>query len=200
MRLERVVVASQNPDKVAEIETVLAALGIGIEVVRDVVWPDVEETEPTLEGNALLKARVVRDHTGLAALADDTGLEVAALGGGPGVRTARFAGESARYADNVSKLLAAMSGSADRTARFRTVIAVVDTEGNELVVEGVLDGSITEEPRGDGGFGYDPVFAVDDRTLAEMPSNEKNRVSHRARALRALADALQERGGSAPRR
>ncbi len=190
--LDQIVVASQNPDKIAEIEAVLGELAEPPQIVRGLSWPDVEETEPTLVGNALLKARAVLAATGVTALADDTGLEVAALGGAPGVRTARFAGSTATYADNVVRLLEVMEGVADRRATFRTVVALVDGGGRELVVEGRLDGSITTAPRGDDGFGYDPVFEVDGRTLAEMPAAEKNRMSHRARALHALVDALRD--------
>lgn len=185
---DRVVVASQNVDKIAEVEAVLSELGIP--VVRGLSWPDVEETEPTLEGNALLKARAVLAHTGIAALADDTGLEVAALGGAPGVYTARYAGPGATYDDNVRHLLAELGDAADRSARFRTVIALALPGGETLTAEGVLDGVITFEPRGDAGFGYDPVFEVGGLTLAEVPAVEKNRISHRARALRALAVLL----------
>lgn len=182
-----VVVASQNPDKIAEIEEVLADLGV--EVARGYVWPEVEETEDTLEGNALLKARAVTAVTGLPAIADDTGLEVAALDGAPGVLTARFAGPDATYEENVARLLDDLDGTENRRARFRTAVAMVTPDGDELVVEGVLEGAITSERRGAGGFGYDPVFEVDGRTLAEMGS-EKHTISHRGRALRALRDAL----------
>lgn len=185
-----VVVASKNPDKIAEVEAVLAELHPPVEVARGIDWPDVEETEPTLAGNALLKARTVAAATSMAALADDTGLEVDALGGDPGVRTARYAGEGATYADNVSKLLSALGDRNDRSARFRTAIALVTPDGEELVVEGVLEGQISRSRRGSGGFGYDPVFDVDGRTLAEIGTEEKNEISHRARALRALAEAL----------
>lgn len=182
-------VASKNPDKIAEIEAVLADLG-GFEVVRGHAWPDVPETEPTLEGNALLKARAVAAATGMAAVADDTGLEVAALGGAPGVNTARFAGPQATYDENVAKLLDALAEVEERRAVFRTVIAMVLEDGREVVVEGALEGTIAAARRGSGGFGYDPVFEVDDRTLAEIPPGDKNRMSHRARALAALAQAL----------
>lgn len=192
MRLSRIVVASQNPDKVAEIEAVLAALPHPIEVVRGLQWPDVEETEDTLAGNALLKAVAVRRATGIAALADDTGLEVDALGGAPGVHTARYAGPHATYEQNVAKLLQELEGVEDRRASFRTAVALVDDEGAELVVEGALEGRITAVRRGDQGFGYDPVFEVAGRTLAEMGPEEKNRISHRARAVRALAAALRQ--------
>ena len=186
-----VVVASKNPDKIAEIEAVLASLEPPIVVIPGHVWEDVEETEDTLEGNALLKARAVVAATGHAAVADDTGLEVDALSGAPGVHTARYAGETATYADNVAKLLADLGDADRRTARFRAAVAVVTPAGEELVVEGVLEGQITLERRGDGGFGYDPIFDVDGRTLAEISSAEKNSISHRALALIALADALQ---------
>ena len=189
----RLVVASQNPDKIREVEEVLESLALPIEIVRGHQWPEVEETEDTLEGNALLKARAVAAHTGLAAVADDTGLEVRALGGSPGVFTARYAGPNATYADNVAKLLADLDGVDDRFAQFRTAVALVDPAGEEVVVEGSLTGSIATEPRGTGGFGYDPVFIVDERTLAEIPSAEKNAISHRARALQALAQTLRER-------
>ena len=164
-------------------------------VIPGHVWDDVEETEPTLEGNALLKARAVAAATGHAAVADDTGLEVEALGGEPGVHTARYAGPDASYDDNVTKLLEAMADTPQRAARFRTAVAIVTPEGDELVVEGVLDGDIAYERRGSGGFGYDPVFDVDGRTLAEISVEEKNSMSHRARALRALADALRDTDG-----
>jgi XTP/dITP diphosphohydrolase len=169
---------------------VLASLPIPIEVVRGHRWPDVAETEDTLEGNALLKARFVADVTGVAALADDTGLEVVALQGAPGVRTARFAGEHATYPDNVAKLLEVMDGVDDRRARFRTVVALVDPQGEELTAAGSVDGVITTAARGSGGFGYDPVFEVGGVTLAEMTPEEKHEISHRARALRALAERL----------
>lgn len=188
MRLARLVVASKNPDKVAEVEALLEGLGVVGEVVRGLVWDDVEETESTLEGNALLKARTVATATGLPALADDTGLEVVALGGEPGVHTARFAGPEATYEQNVDRLLKELEGVSDRAARFRTVVALVADEF-ELITEGTVDGTITKERRGTGGFGYDPVFEVAGRTLAEM-GEEKHEISHRALALRALAEKM----------
>jgi len=184
------VVASKNPDKIAEIEEVLTEVGLAGEIVRGLAWPDVEETGDTLEDNALLKARAVAEAVGLPALADDTGLEVGSLGGLPGVRTARFAGAEASYRDNVELLLKTLDGVDDRRAQFRTAVALVMPDGSEIVVEGALDGVITESPRGEGGFGYDPVFEVEDRTLSEMGVGQKNTLSHRARALRALAEAL----------
>lgn len=188
--IPRLVVASKNPDKIGEIEGVLDGTGLAGEIVRGLDWPDVEETGATLEENALIKARAVVEATGLPVLADDTGLEVAALGGAPGVHTARYAGAEARYADNVEKLIEAMAGVTDRRARFRTVVALAFPDGVEMTAEGVLEGAITERPRGGGGFGYDPVFEFEGQTLAEMGPEAKNRLSHRARAIRALAESL----------
>jgi XTP/dITP diphosphohydrolase len=186
-----VVVASKNPDKVAEVEAVLASIDPPIVVIGGHTWPDVDETEDTLAGNALLKARAVVAATGHAAVADDTGLEVDALGGAPGVTTARYAGEDATYDDNVDKMLRELEGVESRSARFRTAVALATPDGEELVLEGVLEGVITTERRGTGGFGYDPIFEVDGRTLAEIPAEEKNAISHRAKALYALAHALE---------
>jgi XTP/dITP diphosphohydrolase len=188
--IPRLVVASKNPDKVEEIEGILAPLGLVGEVVKDLDWEDVEETGVTLEENALLKARAVVEATGLPVVADDTGLEVDALDGAPGVQTARFAGDGARYEDIVAKMIAVMDGQSDRTARFRTVVALVFPDGVEVVADGSVEGRITEAPRGAGGFGYDPIFEIDGATLAEMSAEEKNQLSHRARALRALAETL----------
>ncbi len=187
---DRLVVASANPHKIAEVERIWQEIGIGGEIVRGLSWKEVEETGETLEENALLKARAVVEATGIPALADDTGLEVEALGGAPGVRSARYAGENVIYQDNTARLLQEMDGRSLRSARFRTVAALAWPSGRFLVAEGVLEGRITRAARGEGGFGYDPVFEVGDRTLAEMTAAEKNRISHRSRALRALAALL----------
>lgn len=185
----RLVLASANPDKATEI----AAILVGHELLpRPAHVPDVEETGTTLEENARLKAVALVDATGEAAVADDTGLEVAALDGAPGVYSARYAGEDATYADNVAKLLAALDGVADRRARFRTVALARFPDGTERLAEGIVDGVIAMEARGDAGFGYDPIFVPDGgggRTFAEMSADEKHAVSHRGRAFRAL-DAL----------
>jgi len=188
--IPRLVVASKNTDKITEIEEVLEGLGFVDEIVRDLDWDDVEETGSTLHENALLKARSVVEATGLPVIADDTGLEVDALGGRPGVHTARFAGPDASYEDNVRLMLDTLDGVSDRGARFRTVVALAFPDGVEITAEGSLEGRITGERRGDRGFGYDPVFEVEGRTLAEMSAKEKNEFSHRARALRALAESL----------
>ena len=188
--IPRLAVASKNPDKIKEIEEVLASIGLADEIVRGLDWPDVEETGETLEENALIKARAVVEATGLPAIADDTGLEVEALGGEPGVHTARFAGPHATYDENVARVLEVMEGVSDRMARFRTVVALVFPDGVEVVSEGSVEGVITRSRRGSDGFGYDPVFEVEGRTLAEMTAEEKNRLSHRARAIRGLGESL----------
>ena len=188
--LDRLVVASANPHKIAEVEKIWEELGVGGRIVRGLSWDEVEETGDTLEENALLKAREVVAATGIPSLADDTGLEVEALDGAPGVRSARYAGEDVSYEDNTSLLLKEMESHSQRSARFRTVAALVWPGGLYLVAEGMLEGRITRTPRGQRGFGYDPVFEVEGRTLAEMTSTQKNDISHRSRALRALAALL----------
>jgi XTP/dITP diphosphohydrolase len=193
----QLVCASANPDKVMEIKSVLAPLGIEVRPRPDDVGEVVEDA-PSLEGNARLKASAICEATGLPALADDTGLEVDALGGAPGVRSARYAGEDATYTDNVMKLLDALSDlpdPEDRLARFRTVVLVCFPDGREVTAAGWVDGAITLGPRGHNGFGYDPVFEPiegDGRTFGELTAEEKNGVSHRARALRALAELLHQ--------
>jgi len=186
----RVVLATANTDKVAEIAPLLS----GFEVMtRPAGLAEVDETADTLEGNARLKAEAVCGFTGEVAVADDTGLEVDALGGRPGVWSARYAGEAATYADNVSKLLAELDGVTDRRARFRTVALARFPDGREIVAEGTVEGRIAASPRGTHGFGYDPVFVPDDagtRTFAEMTTAEKEAVSHRGRAFRTLAQQL----------
>lgn len=188
--IPRLVVASKNPDKVTELEEVLKPLGLAKEIVRGLDWPDVPETGETLVENALLKARAVVEAVGLPVLADDTGLEVDALGGEPGVRSARFAGEDATYRQNIERMLRAMDGIARRSARFRTVVALVFPDGVEVIANGVVEGVITTSARGDRGFGYDPVFEVDGTTFAEMSAEQKHGLSHRARAIRSLTTQL----------
>jgi len=193
--MTEVVVATKNPDKIPEIEAVVGALLPDLLVVRGLEWPDVDETGATLEENAILKARAAARATGYPAIGDDTGLEVDSLDGAPGIHTARFAGPSASYAENRAALLGALAGIDDRSARFRTAAAFVIEGGMEIVVSGELAGVITRRERGDGGFGYDSVFEVGGLTLAEMGEEAKNRISHRARALAALAEALKSSAG-----
>ncbi len=187
----RLACASANPDKVAEIA---AILGDEVELVpRPPGVPDVAEDADTLEGNARLKGAAIAAATGLPALADDTGLEVDALGGAPGVHTARYAGPGASYAANRRQLLAALADATDRRARFRTVAMVVWPDGRELAAEGTCDGTIATGEGGARGFGYDSVFVPtegDGRTFAEMSDDEKHALSHRGRALRALLAEL----------
>ena len=193
------VCASANPDKVAEMAGVLA--GHAVLLPRPEGVGDVAEDAEDLTGNARLKAQAVCEFAGAPALADDTGLEVDALGGAPGVHSARYAGPEASYADNLARLMADMRAvpPPQRTARFRSVVMVYFPDGSELAAEGVVEGVITVDPRGSGGFGYDPVFAPAEgggRTFAEMGAAAKNAMSHRARALRALLEIL--RRGESP--
>ena len=193
----RCVVATANPDKAAEIVAVLSAVGDVELLGRPPQVGDVEETGDTLLENARLKALALCEASGEVAVADDTGLEVDALGGAPGVWSARYAGEDATYADNVAKLLAELGASEDRTARFTTVAYAAFPDGTELFATGEVVGRITVEASGDAGFGYDPIFAPDEaagRTFAEMSAAEKNEISHRGRAFRALAERLSESG------
>jgi XTP/dITP diphosphohydrolase len=193
----RLVLASANPDKAAEIAAVLAG-ALDVELVpRPPEVPDVVEDGATLLDNARLKARALVAATGLPAVADDTGLEVGALGGAPGVYSARYAGEGATYADNVAKLLAELDalpdGGGARAARFRTVALAAFPDGTEVWAEGMVDGTISREARGSAGFGYDPVFVPAEgggRTFADMTPEAKHAISHRGRAFRVLATML----------
>ena len=193
---QRFVLATANPDKAAEIVAVLRDAGAPAELTpRPPDVAEVEETGATLEENARLKAAALCAATGLPAIADDTGLEVDALGGAPGVYSARFAGPDATYADNVARLLERLAGvePRHRTARFSTVAVAHWPDGREVAAIGEVDGTIAEAPRGSQGFGYDPVFVPaegDGRTFAEMAAAEKHALSHRGRAFRTLADGL----------
>lgn len=198
----RLVLASANPDKAKEIAASLSA-AMDVELVpRPPDVPDVVEDADTLAGNARLKARALVEVTGLPAVADDTGLEVDALGGAPGVFSARYAGEDASYADNVIRLLADLAALPDRggarRARFTTVALVIFPDGSEVRSDGVVEGTIASEARGDQGFGYDPVFVPDvaeggdGRTFAQMGATEKDAISHRGRAFRGLAQRMSE--------
>lgn len=183
--MTKLVLATANPDKAREIAEILTS----VELLPRPDLPDIEETGSTLEENARLKAQAIAEATGLPAVADDTGLEVDALDGAPGIYAARYAGEHCSYVDNCKKLLSALEGRANRRAVFRTVAIVRFPNGREIIAEGAEDGYIAEEMRGDDGFGYDPVFIPaegDGRTRAEMTLAEKNVTSHRARAFRSL--------------
>ena len=195
--MPRVIVATGNRGKLDEIRTALdfpgwefvTAADLGAETL------DVEETGDTFVDNARLKARAYHNAFGIPALADDSGLEVDALGGAPGVYSSRYAGPDATDADNNVKLLSALADvpDAERTARFRSLIVLVDADGTETIAEGACEGSIGHEPRGTGGFGYDPLFlphATPGRAMAELDRAEKNAISHRGAALRALRELL----------
>ncbi|MCX6509273.1 MAG: RdgB/HAM1 family non-canonical purine NTP pyrophosphatase [Actinobacteria bacterium] len=194
---QRLVCASANPDKVREIEAILLNCGVVLEP-RPTEIPDVEENADTLEGNARLKASAIALATGCAALADDTGLEVDALSGEPGVRSARYAGEPSDADANIEKLLKELvkvsaTTAQQRRARFRTVVLVQWPDGTETIAMGVVEGHIAHERVGVGGFGYDPVFIPEEgngRTFAQMNADEKHAMSHRGRALRTLAEEL----------
>ena len=191
----RLVLATRNPGKVAELEARLDGLGVELVTAADLDAPEVEEDADTLRGNAEKKARALFVHAGLPALADDTGLEVDALDGAPGVFSARYAGPEADVEANRRKLLAELAGAPGRTARFRTVLAYVDADGARFF-DGVCEGLIATEEAGTAGFGYDSVFRPTDgdgRTFAEMDAAEKNAISHRGRALDAFSRWLAER-------
>ena len=194
----KVVVATRNRGKLRELVPLLSEAGLGLELVTiDELAPDAElrEDGDTFEANALAKARQAAQATGLPALADDSGLEVDALGGAPGVYSARYGGPGADDARNNAKLLEALRDvpAPRRTGRYRCVAAYVDpARGLELARSGSCEGELLAAPRGDGGFGYDPLFLVPGLglTMAELPLDRKNRLSHRAAAFRALAEAL----------
>jgi len=191
----KIVLATHNEDKCAEISALLCSFSIDLLFLED--FPEIGEIiedGTTLEENALIKARTVHSLTGLYAWADDTGLEVSALGGQPGVYSARYAGENCSYSDNTQKLLKEMEKVPKnmRTALFKTVIAFIG-ENMELVSEGIVEGMITTKPKGVGGFGYDPVFYVLDKnkTYSEMKMTEKNQISNRGKAIQNIIKLLQ---------
>jgi len=182
----KLVIATRNAHKLEEIQAIFDFQGLEVSSAFDYPdIPDVVEDGDTLEANAIKKAVEIAQATGCRAMADDSGLEVDALGGAPGVYSARYAGEQCSYADNNAKLLIELDGNDNRRARFRTVIALADTAGNVQTVDGSCEGVIIDELRGTNGFGYDPLFVPDgyNQTFAELSAEEKNRISHRARAL-----------------
>lgn len=196
----QLVCATANPGKVAELQSILA--GVVELLPRPESVPPIVEDAGSLVGNARLKAAAIATASGRPAIADDTGLEVAALGGAPGVDTASFAGEGSSDEDNWSKLLAELERSDDRRARFRTVAMVVWPDGRELWAEGTCEGTIAPGSRGGRGFGYDSVFLPadgDGRSFAEMSAEEKDAVSHRGRAFAALVGKLTALDDVAPR-
>ena len=187
--INQIVLATHNSDKRVEIAALLSDLGMTVRSLAEFPHaPEVIEDGKTCEANAIKKARAIADYTGLTAVADDTGLEVDALGGRPGVHAARYASAQASYEDNWKKLLRELDGVPfeQRGARFLTVVAIASPAREHVeTVEGVLNGVIAQRPAGSGGFGYDPVFLVPElgKTLAELTPSEKNRISHRAQAF-----------------
>jgi len=191
-----IVLATRNRHKRDELAALLSDLDVRIRTMDEFPnVPEVVEDGETCQANAIKKAKTVAAATGMSAVADDTGLEVDALGGRPGVYAARYAGEQATYEDNWLKLLRELKGVplARRTARFITVAAIASPEGDVQVAQGILDGQIAEEPSGSKGFGYDPVFLLPEsgKTLAELSAEEKNRISHRAKAFAQVRQLLQ---------
>lgn len=187
----RLVCASANPKKVTELARMLPDWVQLLPRPDDV--GDVDETAPTLEGNAIIKAVEIANAAEEWAIADDTGLEVTALNGAPGVHSARFAGENATDEENRALLLQRMNGVTDRSAKFRTVVALVNSKGEMHFVKGECSGVIADAERGENGFGYDSVFIPDEsdgRTFAEMTASEKDAISHRGRALAQLPELL----------
>ncbi|MDR2148821.1 MAG: non-canonical purine NTP diphosphatase [Tannerella sp.] len=192
--MKTIVFATNNSHKISEVRDILSEK-IHIVSLKDIgCFDEIPETADTLTGNALLKARYVKEHYDYDCFADDTGLEVEALNGAPGALSARYAGDNHDFNANMEKLLKALESEKNRRARFRTVIALI-FEGKEYFFEGIINGLIISEKRGKTGFGYDPIFIPDgyDRTFAELGTEEKNRISHRAIAVRELADFLQKR-------
>ena len=190
----RVVLATRNAGKVREILEICADWPVEWVTYETASWPEVEETGETYLDNALLKARSVAAATGLPAIADDSGIEVDALGGGPGPRSARFAGEDATDEENLRLLIERVREAtpAERTARYRCVAACAWPGGDEVSVEETCEGWLIEDPRGTGGFGYDPIFVPDgyQSTMAELEPAQKNQISHRGKAFRALKARL----------
>jgi XTP/dITP diphosphohydrolase len=192
----RIAIASRNAHKLREIGRICADWPVEWLTVEnhEGPWPDVEETGSTYVENALLKARAGAGALGEPALADDSGIEVDALGGRPGPRSARFAGEDATDERNLQELIRALKGvpGSGRTARYRCVVVLALPDGSELQAEGVCEGTLESKPRGTRGFGYDPIFVPGgwDRTMAELTDGDKDRISHRGRALRALREQL----------
>lgn len=192
--MRTLIFATGNKHKADEVQNFLGE-GFALLCLKDVgITEDIPENEPTLEGNAYQKAKYVFDRTGEACFADDTGLEVEVLNGGPGVHTARYAGDGKSSEDNMALLLKNLEGVKNRRARFRTVIAYLDNNGRVFEFEGVVNGVITEKKSGTEGFGYDPIFRPDgyDKTFAELPLSEKNKISHRARAMQKFLEFLNE--------
>lgn len=191
--MKRLIFATNNAHKLQEVRAILGDSITLVTLAEAGITEDIPENEPTIEGNALAKARYVWERTGCDCFADDTGLEVDALGGAPGVHSARYATDGHDFAANREKLLSELSGVDDRSARFRTVVALIEG-GSERCFEGIVEGAITTAERGEGGFGYDCLFQPEgyELTFAELSADEKNSISHRGRAVARLAKWLNQ--------
>lgn len=189
--MKQLVFATNNAHKLDEVRNILGDTFEILGMAQIGCHDDIEETADTFAGNALIKARYIKEKYGYDCFADDSGLEIEALGGAPGVYSARFAGEGHNSEKNMDKVLSLMQGKSNRNARFCTVVALVTGEG-EYMFEGEIKGEILDERRGEGGFGYDPIFRPENETLtfAEMGDDRKNAISHRARAVKKLAEFL----------
>ncbi len=186
-------IATHNPDKLKELQDLLKPLEFRLHFLQEL--PDFlpsEEDQETLLKNAMKKALEAAKFSGMLTLADDTGLFIAALNDAPGVMSARFTGNSCSYSDNRKKVLSLMQNTEQRKAYFKTAVALAAPDGIIAIIEGKLDGEITTEERGNNGFGYDSIFAVNGKTYAEMNADEKNRLSHRALAIKSLIPILQK--------
>lgn len=195
--MESIVFATSNPNKIKEVNELIGQIFHIIGLKEIGCEEDIPETQPTIEGNALQKAEYVLEHYQSDCFAEDTGLEVEALNGEPGVYSARYAGPQRDSLDNMNLLLQKLEGKENRKARFKTVVALV-LDGEVHTFEGIVDGRIGFAPKGDGGFGYDPLFYPEEHeiTFAEMDADAKNAISHRGRAIRKLVDFLQARSSS----
>lgn len=198
--MKQVIFASSNQGKIKEVASILEKFHVSVKSLADIGYlDDIEETGDTFEENALIKARAIANRHGLTVIADDSGLEIDALGGAPGVYSARYAGEPKCDDANIEKVLKELTGRTDKspfTARFVCVLVVVTPEGEETVVRGTCEGVIIDELRGAGGFGYDPIFYLPEKekTMAELTQEEKNAISHRAQAFEKLTQYFNEMG------
>ncbi len=191
--MKKIVFATNNKNKLHEIQQLLKD-SVDILSLSDIgFFDDIEETEKTLEGNALLKAHAIYDKFGYDVFSDDTGLEITALNGEPGVYSARYAGENCNAEDNMEKVLLKLNGVENRNARFRTIVALI-LNGKEYLFEGIVNGTMTKEKQGEEGFGYDPIFQPEDydKTFAQLPLSIKNKISHRGLAVQKLVTFLKQ--------
>lgn len=197
--MDKIIFATSNPGKMSEIREIMQDLGVEILSMKEAgIEADIVEDGKTFEENALIKARTIRDLTGCLVLADDSGLEVDALNGEPGIYSARYMGEDTSYDLKNANIIERLSGMEDegRSARFVCVIAAAFPDGTEETRQGTIEGRIAYEPAGENGFGYDPIFYVPEYgcTTAQLSAEQKNEISHRGKALRAIKEVIRQRG------